>query len=160
MPKGIMRCLQQWLFIGFKVLLSNSNTFTKKRKLRHFPNNGWSWFFWVFYRLCNTVWNHCFNKRWIDINLVYPRVTSKTVTVELTSKHYKKKQVTCYILMLLGLSGCVVGGLAGSKIIAPGGFISFWIGAIWLLIVRFQIWWNHGWNNILIILWAPPKHYH
>ena len=73
-----------------------------------------------------------------------PTVTTKTVTVELTSKHYKKKQVTCYILMLLGLSGCVVGGLAGSKIITPGGFISFWIGAIWLLIVRVQIWWNHG----------------
>jgi len=73
-----------------------------------------------------------------------PIVTSKTVTVQLTSKLYKKKQITCYILMFLGLSGCVVGGLANSKIITPGGFISFWIGAIWLLIVRVQIWWNHG----------------
>jgi hypothetical protein len=73
-----------------------------------------------------------------------PAGSSKNVTVELTSKFYKKKQVTCYILMLLGLSGCVVGGLANSKIIMPGGFISFWIGAIWLLIVRVQIWWNHG----------------
>ena len=77
-------------------------------------------------------------------------VTSKTVTVELTSKHYKKKQVACYILMLLGVSGCVVGGLANSKIIMPGGFISFWIGAIWLLIVRVQIWLNHGWYEKII----------
>ena len=73
-----------------------------------------------------------------------PTVTSKTVTVELTSKHYKKKQLICYVLMLIGISGCVVGGPTNSGFLILGGLVTFLIGAIWLLIIKAQIWWNHG----------------
>jgi len=73
-----------------------------------------------------------------------PAGGSKKVTVELTSKFYKKKQITCYILMTLGISGCVVGGPKDSVTLILGGVGTFLIGAIWLLIVRVQIWWNHG----------------
>lgn len=73
-----------------------------------------------------------------------PTVTSKPFTIELTSKHYKKKQLICYVLMLIGISGCVVGGPTNSGILIISGFGTFLLGAAWLLIVRAQIWWNHG----------------
>ena len=65
-------------------------------------------------------------------------------------KRTNKQKFICLGLMILGLSGCVAGGIANlypeynNVIIMPTGFASFWIGAIWLLIVRVQIWWNHG----------------
>jgi hypothetical protein len=73
-----------------------------------------------------------------------PTTGPKTVTVELTSKHYKKQQVICYILMLFGISGCVMGAPKNSVVFMSLGLLTFLIGALWLLIVRVQIWWNHG----------------
>ena len=52
--------------------------------------------------------------------------------------------------MIFGISGCVVGGTANlypeynNVIIMSTGFVSFWISAIWLLVFRVKIWWNHG----------------
>jgi len=48
--------------------------------------------------------------------------------------------------MIFGISGCVVGGTENlypeynNVIITPTGFASFWIGAIWFLVVGIRIW--------------------
>ena len=72
----------------------------------------------------------------------------KIQSSESKPKQSNKKQFICFCLIIFGISGCVVGGTANlypeynNKIIIPTGFVSFWNGAIWLLIVRIQKWWN------------------
>ena len=66
----------------------------------------------------------------------------KIQSSELKPKQPNKQQLICFGLMIIGISGCVAGGTANlypeynNVIIMPTGFASFWIGAIWLLIVR------------------------
>jgi len=66
------------------------------------------------------------------------------VLVEKTSKVYKRQQVICYLLILSSFGGCVVGGAAQSGLLIGGGLLTFVVGAIWLLLVRGAIWWDHG----------------
>jgi len=74
----------------------------------------------------------------------------KIQSSESKTKQSNKQQFICFCLMILGISGCVVGGTANlypkynNVIIMPIGFASFWIGAIWLLVVRIRMWWNNN----------------
>ena len=98
----------------------------------------------------------------LRLRLLFQQINRKNLSERLNEVKYKlkiqsseskpkrtnKHKFICLGLMIIGISGCVAGGTANlypeynNVIIMPTGFFLFWIGAIWLLVVRVQIWRN------------------
>jgi hypothetical protein len=75
-----------------------------------------------------------------------PSHSRQVVTIEKTAKKFKAHKV----LAFLGLAGCIIAGVAQSKMEGDAAVNAAWwtLGAVfcgvWYVLTLIRIWWNHG----------------
>jgi hypothetical protein len=65
-------------------------------------------------------------------------------TIELTSKSWKKVQLTGGLLALAGFFGVIIGGEMHAAVIAVPAVLAMPIGGCVWLYGRIGAWWHHG----------------
>lgn len=68
----------------------------------------------------------------------------KIQTIERTSKRYKAQLLWGWFFEIVGIILMIVGGFKNIMGIFWFGVSIFCIALLWLIVVRFQIWWHHG----------------
>jgi len=72
--------------------------------------------------------------------------SEEVTTIQETGKGLKAQQAVAILLMIAGMAGCVMdpNGTGLSEGETSVGFWVFIVGAVWFLIIRLNMWWEHG----------------